>query len=100
MLLALAAAPASATETNPVAKVLDMISGLEAKIIGEGEEAQKAYDEFSEWCEDGSKNLQFEIKTGKSNIESLNAAIAEESANIAAQTAKIEELAEGIATDE
>jgi uncharacterized protein YlxW (UPF0749 family) len=98
--LLMAVATATDAETNPVAKVLDMISGLQSKVIGEGEEAQKAYDEYSEWCEDGSKNLQFEIKTGKANVASLKASIAEESANIEAQSAKIEELASSIATDE
>jgi predicted RNase H-like nuclease (RuvC/YqgF family) len=100
LLAAFKAAQASKTETNPVAKVLDMLAGLESKILGEGEEAQKAYDEFAEWCEDGSKNLQFEIKTGKSESESLKATILEETSTIEALSAKIEELAEGIATDE
>merc|ERR1719498_1327747 len=42
----------------------------------------------------------YEIKTGKSNVESLKATIAKEAANIDAQTAKIEELAGAISLDE
>ena len=42
---------------------------LEAKIIKEGEGAQKVYDEFAEFCDDRSKDLGFEIKTGKKNKE-------------------------------
>merc|ERR1711967_218199 len=38
---------------------------LQAKIIGEGEEAQKVYEEFAEWCEDSSEDLGFDIKTAK-----------------------------------
>ena len=46
-------------------KVIQMIGDLEGKIIGEGKDAQKVYDEYSEFCEDRSKALGFEIKTGK-----------------------------------
>jgi len=84
----------------PIDKVITMIGDLETKIIGEGEAAHKTYAEFAEWCEDTSKNVMYEIKTGKSNVASLNAAIAKEAANIDSQTARIEELASAIATDE
>merc|ERR1719326_2740557 len=77
-----------------------MISDLQAKIIGEGAESQKIYDEFSEWCEDQSKNLHFEIKTGKANVEELTATIAAESERIKALNTKVEELAANLATDE
>jgi len=73
---------------------------LETKIIKEGEDAQKVYEEFSEWCEDTSKDLMFEIKTGKGEVADLNAAIEKEAANIQVQESKIEELAGSIATDE
>lgn len=84
----------------PIDKVITMIGELEQKIIGEGEEAHKVYVEFSEWCEDTSKNVMYEIKTGKSDKESLEATIAKEASNIDAQAAKIEELAGNIAMDE
>merc|ERR1719399_2242572 len=77
-----------------------MISDLEAKIIGEGKDAQKVYDEFSEFCEDRARELQFEIKTGKANVKDLEATIADENAKQASLNAKIEELSAAIATDE
>merc|ERR1719446_2010196 len=77
-----------------------MISGLQTKIIGEGEEAQKAYDEYSEWCEDRSANLGFEIKTGKANVAELKATIESETSKSAALETKIEELSNDIQTDE
>jgi len=88
------------TAANPVQKVLEMLAGLEAKIIAEGEESQKLYDSFSEWCEDNSKNLGFEIKTGKSQVASLSATIEEAKATSAGCSTKVEELAGSIATDE
>jgi len=94
-------AQAASVETaSPVAKVISMISDLEKKILGEGAEAQKAYDEFAEWCEDTAKNMQFEIKTGKGQVEALKATIEEETSKIEALTAKVEELAESISTAE
>merc|ERR1719335_1456220 len=92
--------PAKATEANPIEKIVQMISDLQAKVIGEGEEAQKTYDEFSEWCEDRSTELGFEIKTGKANVAELKATIDEETATISALETKIEELSNDIKTDE
>lgn len=84
----------------PIDKVITMVGELEIKIIAEGEEAHKVYAEFAEWCEDTSKNVQYEIKTGKADVDSLKATIAKELSNIDVQTAKIDELAGAIATDE
>merc|ERR1719178_336942 len=92
--------PVSAEQASPIEKVLEMISDLETKIIGEGKDAQKAYDEYAEWCEDRSKNLGFEIKTGKAEVAELKATIEEETASIGALGTKIEELSNDIKTDE
>merc|ERR1719238_1611267 len=77
-----------------------MMSDLEVKILGEGKETQKTYDEFAEWCEDRSKDLQFEIKKGKADKAELEATIQKESANSDALSAKIEDLSADIAEDE
>merc|ERR1719333_1856812 len=89
-----------ASSTDPIQKVLQMIADLEAKIIGEGNDAQKVYDEFAEFCEDRSKELGFEIKTGKAEVKELEAAIADEAAKQESLNAKIEELSAAISTDE
>ena len=52
--------------------------------------AQEAYDEFAEWCEDASKDLQFAIKTGKGYKADLEATIQKESASSDASKAKID----------
>merc|ERR1719327_832793 len=85
---------------SPMSKVFQMLGDLEAKIIKEGEAAQKTYDEFSEWCEDRSKNIGFEIKTGKAEIADLSATIEKETSTIAAMETKVEELSASISTDE
>jgi hypothetical protein len=91
---------AGAGAISPVGKVLEMIAELQTKIIGEGETAQKVYEEFSEWCEEESKNLMFEIKTAKAEVADLKAVIVEESAIIESLTAKVEDLSGEIATAE
>merc|ERR1719503_51400 len=77
-----------------------MIGDLETKIIAEGETVQKTYGEFAEYCETTSKNVGFEIKTGKAQVEDLKATIGEETATISASETKIEELASSLQTDE
>lgn len=85
---------------SPVAKVLSMISDLQAKVVNEGEVAQKEYAEFAEWCEDRSSNLGFEIKTGKSEVNTLQSVIAKESSTTATLTTKVEELAAELSQDQ
>merc|ERR1711953_321699 len=58
------------------------------------------YAEFAEMCEERSKNLQFEIKTGKAEVADLKAAINEETALAASLDTKVEELTASIAADE
>merc|ERR1719393_997794 len=104
--LAIAVSQCSASSTvasmkaNPIEKVIEMMSDLQQKIIGEGNAAQKVYDEFAEWCEEESKNLGFSIKTGKANAEELNAVIEKADADIAEYDEKIGELTSTISTDE
>merc|ERR1719498_850081 len=85
---------------NPIEKILEMISDLQAKVQAEGADAQKTYDEFAEWCEDRSTKLGFEIKTGKSEVAELKATIDEETATIGELETKIEDLSNDIKTDE
>merc|ERR1719389_1001707 len=89
-----------AMQTNPVAKVIEMLGDLQQKIIKEGEVAQKEYDEFAEWCEEESKNLQFEIKTGKAEAEELTAVIEKAKSDIGGFDEKIETLSSTLSTDE
>jgi uncharacterized coiled-coil DUF342 family protein len=93
-------AHAAADSTNPIEKVVQMMSDLQTKIIGEGEECQKTYEEYAEWCEDRNKEIGFEIKTGTAQAGDLTATISKETANADALETKIDELSADIATDE
>jgi len=98
--MALALQLAQANQVSPVTKVLQLLSDMQTKIIGEGEAAHAIYAEFAEMCEERSANLQFEIKTGQGEVADLKATIAEETAIAASLDTKVEELTASIATDE
>jgi len=89
-----------AVEANPIEKVVQMMSDLSAKIIAEGADCQKNYEEYSEWCEDRAKEVGFEIKTGKQTKADLEATIVEETSSAQELSTKIEELASDISSDE
>merc|ERR1719440_120745 len=102
--LSMALVPTSADQAlakaNPIEKVIELLSNLQAKVVSEGEDAQKLYEEFAEWCEDEAKQKQFEIKTGEAQKEELEATIAKANSDIDAADAAIGELSQGIATNE
>eukprot|EP00747_Dinoflagellata_sp_TGD_P154486 gnl/TRDRNA2_/TRDRNA2_177502_c7_seq8.p2 gnl/TRDRNA2_/TRDRNA2_177502_c7~~gnl/TRDRNA2_/TRDRNA2_177502_c7_seq8.p2 ORF type:complete len:231 (+),score=89.01 gnl/TRDRNA2_/TRDRNA2_177502_c7_seq8:78-770(+) len=87
----LAVAPAHAVQTGGVIdKVLGMIDDLAAKTIKEGEEAQKTYEEFAEFCEERSKELMREIKAGQQSAKDLTATIDKAEADTEDANTKIE----------
>merc|ERR1719232_2235712 len=100
MLLSFSVSTTQAIEASPITKVVQLMSDMQAKIIGEGEEAHALYTEFAEMCEERSKNLAFEIKTQKAEVASLKATIDEETALAESLDTKVGELTESIATDE
>jgi len=92
-------ATTSASQTNPIQKVIELITSLEAKLMKEGEVEQKAYEEYFEWCDDAAKNKQFEVKTATAAKEKLEATIAKAKSDIEDADEKIAALAASIATD-
>jgi len=98
--LAFVLGPLLAVGVSPIAKVLELLSDVQAKIIADGQEAQKTFSKFTELCEDRSKKLSYEIKTGKGEEAELTASVSKSVALIGSLNAKIEELAAGIASDE
>jgi chromosome segregation ATPase len=90
---------ACGSESTPIVKVLELLSNLQGKVTAEGEAAKKTYDEFAAYCEDRSKDLNFDIKTGKSDVAELQASIGLEEALASKLSAKIQELGDSIGTD-
>merc|ERR1719420_543165 len=90
----------SATAVSPMEKTIQLLEGLSAKIVKEGEVEAGLYEKFTHYCNDESKETQFEVKTSKADAERASAAVADETAKIGAAEAKIEELSSTIATAE
>merc|ERR1719409_2260977 len=89
-----------AEQSNPLGKVFELMSALEAKIVKEGEAEAKAFKEFFEWCDQASQNLNFEIKTAKKNQEKLEAKIGELTSDIDVADSKIEDLSAAISKND
>merc|ERR1719267_442392 len=85
---------------SPMEKTIQLLEGLSAKIVKEGEVESKLFEKFTAYCNDESKETQFEIKTSKGDAERASATVADETAKIGAAEAKIEELSTTIATAE
>eukprot|EP00747_Dinoflagellata_sp_TGD_P154795 gnl/TRDRNA2_/TRDRNA2_177533_c10_seq24.p1 gnl/TRDRNA2_/TRDRNA2_177533_c10~~gnl/TRDRNA2_/TRDRNA2_177533_c10_seq24.p1 ORF type:complete len:689 (+),score=281.38 gnl/TRDRNA2_/TRDRNA2_177533_c10_seq24:89-2155(+) len=98
--LFLLAVAAQAETVNPMDKVFQLMDELTAKIKKEGEEEDKAFKEFFEWCDDAAANTKNSITTATSTKEKLESTIDKASADIEAAETSIEELAAAIATAE
>jgi len=85
---------------NPVQKVVQLLSELEAKVRAAGEAEEKAFKEYSEWCEDAARNAGFEIKTATAEKEKLEAVIGKAAADGEGAKAHIEDLAKAIQVNE
>jgi chromosome segregation ATPase len=81
---------------NPLAKVLDLIGELEAKVIQEGEAEVKAFKEYVEWCDDVAKNGKFAIEDATKQKDKLQADIAKLTGDIQTNDQKISDLAASI----
>merc|ERR1719408_450209 len=89
--------PSAGEKVNPVGKVLELLSELEAKITAEGVAEVKAYKEFEEWCDDSKMETGFAIKTATKEKAEQEANIAKATSDGQEADTEIEELAAAIA---
>jgi len=100
VMVLLMGASVSAEESNPLGKVFELMSALEAKIVKEGEAEAAAFKEFFSWCDESSQNLNNDIKVASKSQEKLTAKIGELTSDIQVGDQKIEELAAAVSTAE
>merc|ERR1719359_2812190 len=93
-------AAAGQEESNPLGKVFELMSALEAKIVKEGEAEAKAFKEFFSWCDESSQNLNNEISTGSTRQEKLEAKTGELTSAIDVSDSEIEKLAASVSANE
>jgi chromosome segregation ATPase len=98
--LFLTLAAADEIESNPLGKVLELMSALEAKVKKEGEAEAAAFKDFFAWCDEASQNINFEIKTSTKQQEKLEAKIGELTSAIDVSESQIEELAAAVSAAE
>merc|ERR1719321_893529 len=77
-----------------------MLSALEGKVMKDGENEQKVYEEYFEWCDDASKEKKFEVETATTKKNKLEATIKKAVSDIDDYNELIKEKAASIATDE
>jgi len=88
--------PSLGLDTNPLAKVLELLGGLEAKVMAEGEAELKAYKAFFEWCDDVAKNGEQDIKTAQSQQDKLEAKIGDLASDISVADSRVADLAASV----
>jgi len=91
---------ASTSSADPIAKVIEMLSELEGKILKDGEIEQKAFEEYFEWCDDAAKEKGFEVQTATSKKNKLDATIKKAKSDIDDYSEIISEKAASISQDE
>mmetsp|Transcript_6998 Transcript_6998/g.19891 ORF Transcript_6998/g.19891 Transcript_6998/m.19891 type:complete len:735 (-) Transcript_6998:94-2298(-) len=92
---------ADATDgANPLQKVIMLLTGLQGKVIADGERQQKAYNSFVNWCGKSAKEKQTSIKEGSAKKEDLQANIAKAQSDAASARARVAALSGAISADE
>lgn len=87
-------------DANPIQKAVELLVNLQEKIMREGEQCQRQYEEFTQWCKGSSRELHKEHESGKVKKESLEASLAKTNAELDNLAADIQQLSGKIATDE
>merc|ERR1719433_1583477 len=89
--------PAIRTQVTPVQKVLQALQEMKTKGEASMDDEQKIFHEYTEWVDDRTTDLGFEIKTGESNIEKLTAFIEKSDNKVAELATAIGKLEDDIA---
>merc|ERR1719163_1899316 len=88
---------AAAAKVTPVQQVLSMMDEMKVKAEKEMAEEQKIFATYAEWVDDRTKELAFEIKTEKAEIEELIAFIEKADNDVKQLGSAVEQLESDIA---
>merc|ERR1719248_205600 len=84
---------AAATKVSPVAKVIELLDELTAKVNGDLAAEETMMEEYTKWCDSESNEKEDAITSNKRTIGDLEAEIADASARISELGTEVEELA-------
>jgi len=76
-----------------VARVVNLVEELKAKIVADGKAEQKVYDKYACWCEGTSARKATDIHREMAEIKSLGSKILSNKGLVATRAAEISELA-------
>jgi DNA repair exonuclease SbcCD ATPase subunit len=93
-------AAVGATKVSPVAKVIELLDELTAKVNGDLAAEEMMMEEYSKWCDSESNEKEDAITTNKRTVGDLEAEIADASARISELSTEVEELAGKISSAE
>jgi len=85
---------------SPVNKVLELLNKLEKRIQYQGEVESKQYSEFAEWCEDQSREKEYEIEQGTAQSADLAATIEQTSGELVTRDAEVNDISQVIAAND
>lgn len=85
---------------DPLGKVFELIEGLKSKVIADGEQEEKAYQKYLDYCGKAAKNVQYEIGVTTNLGEKLSAKVTQLSSYIEVADSKTSDLAESISKAE
>jgi len=85
---------------SPVARVVTLLEGMEAKVEEQGKAEDAKAAEYTALCEKRSDNLGYEIKTGTADIEEFTATVSKAESKLESVTNSLEETAASISQGE
>merc|ERR1740121_1738934 len=91
---------ATASESNPLGTVIELMDSLAAKLVADGDAEDKAFHKYVEWCDETTANQKYDIDTATTKSSELGATITKATSDIEAAEGKIGDLAGKIAKAE
>jgi len=98
--VALLAASAAAEASNPLGTTIALLDDLAAKLTTEAAVAEKTAAAYAAFCKKKITDTGFDIETGETSKEDLEATIGKATADIEVESSKIDELAASISEDD
>jgi chromosome segregation ATPase len=93
-------AATSAIKVSPVAKVIELMDGLTAKVKGDLAAEEMMMEEYSTWCDSESNEKEDAITSNKRTASDLDAEMNDASARTSELATEVEELAGKISSTE
>lgn len=85
---------------SPIVKAVEMLEGLQTKITDATKHEQDSYLKFTLWCQNESQATQFQIRSTEQKKAMFTADIAKSTADMAAASTHLVEIAQYESTDE